>query len=414
MNDERWRALYQRWWIDYNPLALASAALVLGGLTLLGNSAVFASGLSMVAPSALAELYALSLIGAAALLFRRARRRAAVILALLAVVFQVDLTLHVETSAYLELGVVLAAGWFAVFAIKLFAIARALRLRPARSTIAISLVGAAGLAAWPTVLRTFDWGPGVSLWLFGVVLAGLHTGMPIQSEVPLDVRGRRALRFTWMLWAAALLVHGMWWVGAFNVDPTPWFAGAALLATRWCKREAQHWCVIGGVMTATTFTGTYALPVVAIMAAVTLAYTAWVRPPTVTTHEPGPSDPYRATGTLRAFEAVRPGSRTRLALGALFSLYLAVWGADGALGHQPMVALFALTLAVVYVVRRTGKIRYLLPLLPLYGRLLVRVGWLRAPEGALEWGALALVGGFLALGASMIVQMRAAPTGSKT
>ena len=405
--DDRWAALYQRWWIDYNPLALASAALVLGGLTLLGKSAVFASGLSMLAPSALAELYAISLIGAAALLFRNGRRRAAVILVLLAVVFQGDLTLHVETSPYLAGGALLAAAWFAVFALKLLAMARALRLRPARSTLLVLLVGGAGLAAWPTLMRIGDCSRGVSLWLFAVVLAGLHTGMPIQSEVALDVRGRRAIRFTWLLWTAALLVHGLWWVGAFHIDPTPWLAGAALLATRWCKREAQHWALVTGVLGLAIVGGTDTLPVIAVMAAATLAYTAWVRPPTVTSLEPSPSDPYRATGVLCSFEAVRPGSRVRLALGALFSLYLAVWSAEGVLGDQPLLALVGLSLVVGHVAHRCRKARYLLPLLPLYGRLLVRIGWLSAPEGSLQWGALALVLGFAALGASMIVQLRA-------
>lgn len=417
METDRWHALYQRWWIDYNPLALASAALVLGGLTLLGKSAVFASGLSMLAPSAFAELYAISLIGAAALLFRYGRRRAAVILALLAVVFQSDLTLHVETSAYLASGALLAAAWFAVFALKLFALARALRLRLARSTLLVLLVGGGGLAAWPSVLRAWgDHSTGISLWLFGVVLVGLHTGMPVRSEVPLDVRGRRAIRFTWLVWAAALLIHGIWWAGAFGIDPSAWIAGVALLATRWCKREVQHWALVAGVLGTAVYAGADTLPVIAVMAAVTLTYTAWLRPPTATTLVPSPSDPYRATGTLRPFEAVRPGSRTRLMLGTLFSLYLAVWSADVPdrflQRDQPTFALIVLSLVVTLVALRSGKVRYMLPLLPLYGRELVWVGWLRAPEGAIEWGALALVAGFAALGASMIVQLRAVSGGS--
>lgn len=75
-----------------------------------------------------------------------------------------------------------------------------------------------------------------------------------------------------------------------------------------------------------------------------------------------------------------------------------------------MLPLMALTVALGLIAARSGRVRFVLPLVPLYCRLLVRIGWLRAPEGPLEWGALALVLGFGALGASMIIQLRTRPT----
>ena len=94
-----WQRLSYRWFVEYNPLYLLSAALVLGGVTLvtrgLANSA---SAFELVGVGAIPELYAALLIAGAALLTRAGTRRPAVLLALIAILYQGDLTLHTETS----------------------------------------------------------------------------------------------------------------------------------------------------------------------------------------------------------------------------------------------------------------------------------------------------------------------------
>ena len=94
--------LLHRWFVQYNPLYLLSAALVLFGTHLLYRD-LLAAGylLGQLGVPAIAEIYAWALIGGAALLTRIELRRPAVLLALLAVLFQGDLTLLIETSVYL-------------------------------------------------------------------------------------------------------------------------------------------------------------------------------------------------------------------------------------------------------------------------------------------------------------------------
>lgn len=112
-----WRRLLYRWFVEYNPLYLLSAALVLGGCFLLSRglasdeSPFVSLGITLVS-----EVYAFGLLGGAALLTRIGPRRPAVMLALLFALYQWDLTLHTETCAYLgATGRWAAAVWLAVF-----------------------------------------------------------------------------------------------------------------------------------------------------------------------------------------------------------------------------------------------------------------------------------------------------------
>ena len=97
-----WRRLLYRWLIEYNPLYLLSAALVLGGMQLISRGLAEDGSLyQQVGVASIAELYAFALIGGAALLTRIGLRRPAVLLALVTILYQGDLTLHTETCAYL-------------------------------------------------------------------------------------------------------------------------------------------------------------------------------------------------------------------------------------------------------------------------------------------------------------------------
>lgn len=73
--------------VTYNPIYLASAALVLAGLWLVSHDLATRGGLYGLGVSGIAELYAIALIGSAAILFRTGQRRVAVMLGLLAAVY---------------------------------------------------------------------------------------------------------------------------------------------------------------------------------------------------------------------------------------------------------------------------------------------------------------------------------------
>ncbi len=279
-----WRALHHRWWVEYNPLALLSAAVVLGGLVLLQRDATFAGDSTLVL-SAVAELYALCLIGGAALLFRIGRRRSAVMLGMLAALFQADLILHVESSGYLgNVGAAAAFGWWLVFAVKLRLLAGALRLRLSRSAWAVALLGAAGLAGLPLALEHLgpDGGRLVTLWLFSTGALALWTERKVRSSLPLDQRGRRALRFTWAAWAGLALGHAVWWTVLWDIDPTSWPAVAALLAMRYRTRESQRWTLAAVALGGVALFVPASFGLVALLTGIALALAAWRSPGTVT------------------------------------------------------------------------------------------------------------------------------------
>jgi hypothetical protein len=141
-----WRRLFHRWFIEYNPLYLLSAALVLRGVNLLSMGLVRAGHLyAVLGGPAVAEVYAWALIAGAAILTRVGLRRPAVLLALIAVLYQGDLTLHTETCAYLGwVGWLASITWLVSFAAKLRALAWAMRLRVSRTAYLVPLLGAVG------------------------------------------------------------------------------------------------------------------------------------------------------------------------------------------------------------------------------------------------------------------------------
>src|SRR6185369_2966752 len=132
---------------EFNPVYLLSAGLVLSGMFLVSKGLGQSTGLAApLGIAAIAELYAALLIGGAALLTRIGQRRPAVMLGLLAMLYQCDLTLHTETCANLgAAGLVATILWLVVFAGKLRALAWALHLRISRAATATLLTGATGI-----------------------------------------------------------------------------------------------------------------------------------------------------------------------------------------------------------------------------------------------------------------------------
>jgi hypothetical protein len=204
-----------RWFTQYDPLYLASALLVLVGLTLVARSSGTPTLEGELDVGAIvAELYAFALIGGAWLLMRVGLCRPAVLLGLLAVLYQADPSLLTERSAYLGLGgEVAVVVWLGVFVTKLVALASALRLRLSPSALAVPAFGALAIALLP---RLLDGGEAsrngvVAVITFAVLAAGLWTRREVTSTEPLDAWDekvlRRSTRATWALWAALFVGH---------------------------------------------------------------------------------------------------------------------------------------------------------------------------------------------------------------
>jgi hypothetical protein len=255
-----WRALLHRWFIQYNPLYLVSALSVLVGLTLIAHGPPGAPTLDgEVGPgAALAELYAVALLGGAALLTRIRLRRPGVLLALLAVVYQGDLTLLTERSAYLGvLGAFAAAGWLALFVAKLEALAWALRLRLSNGARAVAGTGALALVLLPRLVDGAAPTTGaavVAAVVFGVFAAGLWSTREITSRVALDAWGTtvlaRSRRASWLVLGALFLGHVGFTSAEHHVSALALVPVGLLLATRFARREATVWAA---VLAASTF-----------------------------------------------------------------------------------------------------------------------------------------------------------------
>jgi hypothetical protein len=238
------RRLFHRWFIEYNPLYIVSAALVLRGVNLLSHTVNLQLGVP-----AIVELYAWTLIGGAALLYRTGLRRPAVMLALLAVVYQGDLTLHTETCAYLgATGAVASIVWLASFALKLLALVRALRLRVARSALVVPMLGASMLVVVPRLVRIADAQTGgiiAACAIFFVAAAGLWTSRTIESRHALDAWGRTVLRratlAVWSIWAALFVMHIGFLFSQRAMDATALAPLPFILATRFVRREIFVW-----------------------------------------------------------------------------------------------------------------------------------------------------------------------------
>lgn len=180
-----WYRLMHRWFIEYNPLYLVSAACVLVGVNQL-SKALGASAHRMLAVAGVADLYAWALVASAALLTRIGLKRPAVMLAFITALYQCDPTLHTETCAYLgTTGFVASLLWLGSFVAKLYALAWALELHGSKSAFALPIVGASGLSLLPFAVQRLSLHGAsalVALWVFGTFAAALWTSRRVRSE----------------------------------------------------------------------------------------------------------------------------------------------------------------------------------------------------------------------------------------
>lgn len=423
--------LLHRWLVEYNPVYLLSAALVLGGLNLVSSALVRRGALyGQLGVAAVAELYALALIAGAALLTRLGLRRPAVMLALLAVLYQADLTIHTETCAYLgALGVVATAAWLALFVTKLYALAAALRLRLSTTAVAVPTVAAMGAAILPHLLVGADAHAKSTLaagWLFALFAFALWTRREVDSLEPLDAWGRQVLRralwATWALWATLTVGHVLFWSSEWRISVGPLIVVAMLLITRLLRREGQVWLIVGATLLFVGLAMPETMSIAAAMAAVVLILHALRQPSPVA----GVDRPDRASGPYRTavtdpppasddpdtplvFAPAERAARLRLLSGALCSVYLAVWTHGWIGGAWPAHVLvldvaFGVAIAMLVWKASTRAVVVALPMTCLHWA--AQVGHIRMPNSPLEWGLLCVGLGFSLLAISLLASWR--------
>lgn len=428
-------ALLRTWFVTYNPVYLASAALVLGGLWLVSFDLAKRGVFGGLGVSAIAELYALALIGGAAVLQRTGQRRAAVMLGLLAALYQCDLTLHVETSSYLGLiGQVATLLWVALFASKLILLARALELHLSRSAFWVPTLGAATLALLPQLLPHLTSEARaslVALVLFLIFASAGWTSRSIASSGGFDYRGRRSIRGVWWLFSAGALVHVAYWCSAFDVSPRAFAPALFLLATRLMTRERSAWAMVVGTLAVVAALDPAMLAVTALMAAIALGLRA-LRHPRAAGAQRDRTPPYRGAlasderadvtelaAPVIQYELREHGERARLLLGALAAMHLSLSallcistpGVEGVwVDHSWVLDLSLVGLCLAALVRGRHP-RALGPLAPMAFHLSIQLGWLRLPSSAVAWGAWSIAIGFgllgLAVAASAYLHRRA-------
>jgi hypothetical protein len=417
-----WRTLLHRWLIEYNPLYLLSAALVLTGVILLSEGIAHRPTLlGKLGVAGIAEIYSWLLIAGAAALTRAGLRRPAVMLALLAVLYQGDLTLHTETCTYLgAAGGCAAVVWLVSFIAKLRVIAWAVRVRLSASAVGVPTLGAFGLALLPQWFHHVDvhvmtWLAAV--WGFAVFGAGLWTARRVQSEAYLDDWGttvlRRSLWASWGIWAGLLLIHVAFWASEGRIMLLPLVPVAGLLATRWIKHELPVWLTVAASLGVAALLAPWFLWIASMLAGATLLIRTrrYVRKVAPTSAERTPSSPYRTPAPEAEprscplprrvqFVAAPKQETLRLYYGALFALYLALatapWTLGTWAGHS--IALdVALTAATVVFVWRWRAVSAVLGPIAVWVHLAGRSGLVSAPETRAEWGVTAVVLGVVLL-----------------
>ena len=423
--DAFWRRLLHRWLVQYNPIYLLSAALVLGGMTLLSRGfAERGSVFGELGVAAIAEVYAFALIGGAALLTRIQLRRPGVMLALLVVLYQGDLTLQTETSAYLGgAGIVASAVWAIVFGFKLRVLAWAVRLRLSRTAFAVAMFGALGVTVIPHLMVRADAhtsGSVITIWLFALAVSALWSDREVTSTVSLDAWGRtvmrRALRASWIIWAVLLLFHVGFWLREAALALPLGVPMAALLSTRWVRREGFVWLIVGVAMWVTAVTAPESFSLLACMVAVVLGLNALRQPVTLRVaktryHRSGPyrtpvdEDTPRPCRVRHSFTRAEPATLLRLLSGSVFALYLSVWtiGWSGGAWPAHLLALDGLLTVAVALLVWKGRMRLVLvPLAATYFHLAVQAQLVSAPTTVLQWGATCVGLGFALLAASLV------------
>jgi hypothetical protein len=416
-----WKRLLHRWFVEYNPLYLLSAAFVLAGTNLLSRG--FAEGdgpFRMLGSALVAEVYAWSLIAGAALLVRIRLRRPAVMLALLAALYMGDPTLHLETCVYLGwMGALGALAWVTSFVLKLRVLAWAMEVRVSRSTHVLTSIVAAGFALVPRAFLVLSEQAStelVGLWAFGSFAAVLWTERKLESRRDLGEWGRTVLRRTrlaiWTLWGALAVVHFYAWGRYESVQLGVLLPVAALCLVRFLPGERVAHAAVGATLAAVAMAAPGQFAVTATMGAGALLLRAFREPRLEFAAVAMPTMPYRAASTeLRShvpptlrFVRAESASLVRFCAAAFACLYLAIWSYGWSYGPWPQhlllldgaFAIVMLTLAWRWRSAYAGT-----PVAITGAHLVLERRIIPAPSSLLEWGAVLVGGGFVLLAASL-------------
>lgn len=428
MNDF-WRKLLYRWFVQYNPLYLVSAMLVLGG-TILTSRGLATEG-SLYGPlgvAAIAELYALALIGGAALLTRIGQRRSAVMLALLTALYQGDLTLHTETCVQLGVaGACAAAAWLALFGLKLFALGRAMEVRVSLGAFATAMLGAATLVAGPYVIEHASYTTGAAFVAISVFAIGLaFPKAHVTSLVELDEWGRIVLRRSliaiWSVWGLLLSLHALFWASSHTVGLAAVIPAAALLIARRSASEGIAWGTVVLTLAVVGLGGPSMFAVMAMLAAIALALRAYGHAwTTIEREQPDVPGPYRVGNDrplhgARRFESVQipisATSKARHLTGALAAFYLSLWtiGWQGGAwpAHRIAVDVVVLVVAIALALHLKRWLTISVPTLGGVHALILFgvINYVPRPQTPLGWGSSALVLGFALLLAGLVTSYR--------
>jgi len=419
-------ALLHRWFVQYNPFYLLSAALVLAGLTMIsGAMKDDASVWGIVGVGLLSELYAIALIGGAALLTRIGSPRPAVFVALIAILYQGDLTLGTETWALLGgVGKVATLVWPIVFVAKLRALAWALELKLSPSAIAVPSFGAIGVALVPQLARRLDAHDltvVVALFLFGMVAAALWSNREVTSRRDLDAWGRtvlsRAIRATWVIFGCLVAAHILFWRSQYKLDGMIGLPVFMLLGTRWIRREAGVVAYVSVTLLYIATSMPAFLPVSALMGAIVLSLFALRRPVDPSEDEAAspPRDDYRVrtepevrASALRFVAAQSPDLWRQLGWAA-YARYLSAWTfgwRGGALPHHVALCELAISAAIAWIVWRSRSRVVVLPLVATYLHWSIQSRLVRAPQSPLQWGLASFALGFTMLLGSLFASWR--------
>ncbi len=409
-----WTPLLHRWFIRYNPFYLLSATLVLTGMIAWSHGiAQVGSVDGSLVVAGVAELYAAALIGGAALLMRIGQRRPAVMLALLTALYQGDVTLHTETCAYLsKIGALASYAWFAIFVIKLHALAWAMRVRLSLMSYLTAAFGAAGLLIFPRALPFLGSGMGSALmafWLYS--LCSLHSFQEVTPAAPLDAWGavvfRRAVRAIWLLWLALGLGHVFFWSTERSLQIAPFLAAAALWAVRKVRRESRVWLLVASVLASAAWIVPDTFFITALIAALALGLRAWPKLGVQGAVNAPSVSPYRATENGSSLRPPLPApfpfgdaARKRLFVGSLGSLYLAVWTSGWTGGAWPahILALdMAMSLGMLLLIWRARIRTAVLPPAACLVHGVAIAGMIPVPHSLVAWGSTTVAAGFVVL-----------------
>jgi len=419
------RRLLYRWFVQYNPTYLLSAALVFAGCFLWSRGAVeHASLTGTLGIPLIAETYAFALIGGAAMLTRIGQRRPATLLVLILIVYQWDTTLHTEACAYLgSVGTWATLAWLALFVGKLFAIGWALRVRLTRPAWVVLIVAGVGLALMPYLLLVLDryaLGALLAMWLFA--LCSLYRGDVITSLVPLDAWGQTVLRrvtlAAWSMSGLLIALHVVMWCSTAEVSLAPIALAAPLLALTRVRDEKRVWAIVTGTLVIAAIAQPSAFFATSWIAAAGLFLRVFVaRFETLTTQPSSRTEaPYRASETQRP-SACGPESapvtiseRHRALAGALFTIYLGAWTIHWSHGVWPTHVLaldFTMTFVTMLALWRTrATFTFLTPLALIFGHFVVQARLLPVPHSSMAIGETIIGLGFALLAGSLALSFR--------